>query len=522
MGLFYLLTLYSTVRAIAGAHSAAWTGAAIGACALGMMTKEPMATAPLMVLVYDSVFGAGSISGALRKRRALYVGLALSWVVLAALITPGPRWRSAGFASGVPMWTYLLNQPAMILTYLKLSVWPTSLVLDYGPTRPTSITAALPPAIVVLGVLAATIRVWLKAPQVAFVATWFLITLAPSSSIVPIATEVGAERRMYLPLAAVVIGFVLGVLWLHDRYWADARPRRRIAAVAVLSVALPLIWGSVRRNAEYSSPVGIWQTVLARRPHGRAHYNLGLELSRAGRRDEAVAHYRMAAVDEPKAHYALAVDHEQRDRLEEAEREYQIFLDRLPDDVQAPEGYVRLGIVLTRQDKLQDATRTLQRALEMRPQNVDAREAYGMALMGQGRLDEAAHEFERQIELAPASARGYEHLGLLRLGQARADAAIAPLERAVALAPDDPETRLALGNALVLSRRPQDALPHYREGIRRAPDAGALHAMLGSALGQLGQFAEARAEFERAVALGFKDPQLQQEYESLARRMPKR
>ena len=33
----------------------------------------------------------------------------------------------------------------------------------------------------------------------------FFLTLAPTSSIVPIATEVGAERRMYLPLAALSV-----------------------------------------------------------------------------------------------------------------------------------------------------------------------------------------------------------------------------------------------------------------------------------------------------------------------------
>ena len=37
-----------------------------------------------------------------------------------------------------------------------------------------------------------------------FLGAWFWITLAPTSTIVPIATEVAAERRMYLPLAALV------------------------------------------------------------------------------------------------------------------------------------------------------------------------------------------------------------------------------------------------------------------------------------------------------------------------------
>ena len=40
----------------------------------------------------------------------------------------------------------------------------------------------------------------------AFLGAWFFLILAPSSSVLPIVTEVAAEHRMYLPLAAVIAG----------------------------------------------------------------------------------------------------------------------------------------------------------------------------------------------------------------------------------------------------------------------------------------------------------------------------
>ena len=40
---------------------------------------------------------------------------------------------------------------------------------------------------------------------------WFFVTLAPASSIVPVATEVGAERRMYLPLMAIAVLFAIAL-----------------------------------------------------------------------------------------------------------------------------------------------------------------------------------------------------------------------------------------------------------------------------------------------------------------------
>jgi len=44
-----------------------------------------------------------------------------------------------------------------------------------------------------------------------FLGLWFFVILAPTSSFLPLATEVGAERRLYLPLIAVVLFVVLTV-----------------------------------------------------------------------------------------------------------------------------------------------------------------------------------------------------------------------------------------------------------------------------------------------------------------------
>ena len=54
-------------------------------------------------------------------------------------------------------------------------------------------------------------------PPLGFPGAWFFLTLAPTSSILPIATEVGAERRMYLPLIALVGLAMVGLAWLSRR-----------------------------------------------------------------------------------------------------------------------------------------------------------------------------------------------------------------------------------------------------------------------------------------------------------------
>ena len=51
-------------------------------CALSMASKETMASAPLMVLLYDRILAAGSFGIALRRRPRLYAGLVATWLVL--------------------------------------------------------------------------------------------------------------------------------------------------------------------------------------------------------------------------------------------------------------------------------------------------------------------------------------------------------------------------------------------------------------------------------------------------------
>ncbi|MEO8499150.1 MAG: hypothetical protein ABI614_29135, partial [Planctomycetota bacterium] len=83
MGMFYLATLYCSLRYWAAAHAAtrwAYLVLATTTCLSGMLCKEMMASAPVMVLLFERTFVARSFRRALRRSWPLYVGLALAWV----------------------------------------------------------------------------------------------------------------------------------------------------------------------------------------------------------------------------------------------------------------------------------------------------------------------------------------------------------------------------------------------------------------------------------------------------------
>src|SRR5690606_27564812 len=103
MALFYLLTLYAALRALESGHGR-WTALAVVSCGLGMACKESMVTAPVMVALYDRVFLFDSWRDAWRRRRALYIGTAATWIPLAMLVWSGPRAAVGGPSSGISAW----------------------------------------------------------------------------------------------------------------------------------------------------------------------------------------------------------------------------------------------------------------------------------------------------------------------------------------------------------------------------------------------------------------------------------
>ena len=70
--------------------SGRWYVAAFAACALGMGTKQTVATAPLVIFLYDWIFLSGSFLETLRRRWALYLALAVTWLLLILSLVAGP------------------------------------------------------------------------------------------------------------------------------------------------------------------------------------------------------------------------------------------------------------------------------------------------------------------------------------------------------------------------------------------------------------------------------------------------
>ena len=477
MAVCYLAAMYAALRAAEGRRRQGgtpfrssgrpgWEAFAVLSCAAGALCKESIVTAPVMVALYDRVFIFASWRQQWAARKGLYTGLAAAaWIIVGLLLAQGPRAAVVGFSSGVSPWVYLLNQAEMITHYLRLALWPDTLVAFYGWPMPVTLAAAAPYLAVIGSLIAATAAAWRWRPALAFLGAWFFVTLAPASSIVPVSTEVGAERRMYLPLIAVAILAAVAVdraaQWMASG--ADLSKRRviRIAALAaVVGVAALLASVTIARNREYESPLTLARTIVDRRPTAVASHMLAEELAMAGRHDEAVPHLRAAvAGGNSRARYLLGRILASQEKHGEAIEQLQAFVNTyqparplVPKWLEAPiTDVVPARFLLGRAfglrgewDRAEEQARLI---LDLVPSHIGAQGLLGDVMFARQEWEAALEHYGKYLARQPSDTRALINYGVAHVGVERLDGAVAAFRRAADLDPANARVRELLAMA---------------------------------------------------------------------------
>lgn len=415
MGLFYLLTLYCVARSADAARSKAWSVGAVVACALGMLSKPVMVTAPVMAILYDRAFWAESWGQMFRRRWRLHLALVATWVVLVLTGVvrglAGAKGGEVGF--GVETATpqqYLFTQFDVIRQYVRLAVWPSGLCLDHQWPVATSFAEVAGPATFVLALVGLTVVAWIRRPAEGFLGVWFFGVLLPTSSFVPI-KDVIFEHRMYLPLASVAAVAVLGGGWLVRRMVGQAERSRRIGTSSVLVIAMALGICTHLRNRDYASAEWMWAGVVARYPQSaRALNNLGAAYLDGGRLEEAEAQYRRAVVATPTMHEArynlghvlmlMSRGEEAVEHLSIAATNAEVF----------PNAMLDLGTIFAGRGRMDSAISCFREAIRAQPDNADAYFNLGLALRARGDQAGARRAFEDVLRLRPGDEEAQREL----------------------------------------------------------------------------------------------------------------
>jgi cytochrome c-type biogenesis protein CcmH/NrfG len=263
----------------------------------------------------------------------------------------------------------LLTQGIVIWRYIGLLVWPAGQSIMHSVHRVS--TLADPFAwIAIMGLMFvafAAIRVRQSHPVLAFGVLWFLIVLAPSSSVVPLREQM-AEHRVYLASAGFFIVVAAG---LQNWHGSVLRSRLRFVAAAAVVVLCGL---TIVRNRVWADPVALWsEATLHAEGMWEPHYALADSLREKGQCAAAVSEYEKVIAARPEhrdAHTNLGICLAQTGRTEDAERAFRRALEIDPSFAR---GYTNLGaLALLTGDTVRARDAYLQ-AIVKDPDNVLAR-----------------------------------------------------------------------------------------------------------------------------------------------------
>lgn len=422
MGLCYLLTLYSAMRSFTAEKKERWVMAAIVACVCGMLAKQVMITAPIVVLIYDYLWVSDSLKAALVNHKKLYAGLASTWLVLLAVLLASPVNQTAGFAvQTIAPLDYFKSQFQVIVYYLRLALFPNALCIDYGWQKAESVKQILPFAAMVVGLQVATLWALWRRKGASFLGIWFFGILSLTSSFMPF-EDLIFEHRMYLPLAAIVTAVVLCAYvfanQVMEKFSSSVSSPKEIGygAAMLFLTTIVVLFGylTAERNLDYQSEIAMWRDVIKKRPDNlRAYNNLGVELLNSRNLDEAEMLFAEAVRRKPdytEAQYNLGRVLLRRDNLEEGKAHLLTALQIKPDYEDA---LFKLGQAYAVQDQLDQAQAHLLQGLKVNPHSAVIAYNLGLVMERQGRFLDAAKTYDWVAQVQPNAYEPFARLAFI-------------------------------------------------------------------------------------------------------------
>jgi tetratricopeptide (TPR) repeat protein len=176
-----------------------------------------------------------------------------------------------------------------------------------------------------------------------------------------------------------------------------------------------------------------------------------------------------------------------------------------------------LGLACLEVDRIPEAIAALQRAVAIEPRYTDAHFRLGIALEKLGNIGGALAAYDRATKLLPSLTEAWFRAGVLVYTLGHVGEAIGCFRRAAATGSRTSFGRLGKARALVIEDRNQEAEKVLREMLVADPRNAMAYDLLGTVLSELGRFEEARACFERTVAIA---PLLAGSYYDLVRCRP--
>lgn len=259
--------------------------------AFGIGAKETILSLPAPILLYQYLlYKKKNHDGFWIDAIIIYAPMVLMFCVYLFM-----RYRAIGSILGFQdvlvrtPWVNVMTQCAVIVQYYFPRLFiPVNLNIDPQITEIHSLLT-LPFCFSITVLLGCVITVFYcirKSPLLSFSISWFFITIAISSSFIPL-NDLAADHRLYLPL----LGFALLMEYFIVQGLGNHTWHRMNAGIILLLFILFMVI-TITKNMEYTSPVLFWRNSAILSPAKfRPMRNFGGALIEYKQSDEALKLY---------------------------------------------------------------------------------------------------------------------------------------------------------------------------------------------------------------------------------------
>ncbi len=470
-----------------------------------LLSKETGVTLPLIYSFYLVAFQRKKLkylktwTGLIYLLFLLIIYIHLRIKVLGGIIGPVGR---AEYFYQYPHLTPLFTSPLLFFKYLKLSLFPFHLSVDYtfAPITHAS-TLFLFLSFFFLLYIFLIFFTFKHYILISFSLAFFPISLLPFLHIVPIGWLMG-ERFLYLP--TIGISLLIGILLTK----INSRWEYALLLIILISFSAK----TYMRNFAWKDEFTLWKITAEDNPNSvRAYYNLATFFKEKGKFKKALNFYSIA----------------HKNTKGRKEKSYA--------DI-----YNNWGIILGEEGKFKRAEELLRKALEINPFLSTAYINLGNIFIDKGRLDEGIDYYKKAIVINPNEPMVYKNISWAYLKKndleksekfakkflkfkARSSYRVEVLnylftiyflrgkikesekylKRAIEEKPDFPLSYLNYGNILMKEKKFKEAEKMYLASLHYGGPEGVLYRNMGILNFRKGDMKKSKIYFKKAV---FKNP----------------
>ncbi|MGZ6291132.1 MAG: tetratricopeptide repeat protein [Syntrophales bacterium] len=347
----------------------------------------------------------------------------------------------------LPIGARIGNALISYMRYIGMTIYPHGLAVFYPHAGTPPLWEVLLTAAFVLIATLVIIRWAAKMPYLAMGWLWYLGTLVPVIGIIQVGMQSMADRYTYIP----VIGLFVATAWAVPDIARNWRYRQYILTAGALIVFSALMFSTWMQVKYWQNSITLFEHAIQVTDNNYlAHNNLGVALSDAGKKEEAMAHYREAIRIKPSYENA----------------------------------YFNLGNNLSAQGRTDDAVLYYQEALRLRPNYAKAHNNLARLLISKNMFKEAIGHFQEALKTEPTNAGMHYNLGIAWMSIDHFEDAIGQFQEAVRINPRFIEAHNAWGIALARLGKTDEAIDHFRASLRIKPNFRAADDNLKAALAQ--------------------------------------